>query len=310
MDIFKIIIVSSLTTAFLAVPLINALYKLQMYKTLKGRESYKTKRNSLYYKFYKKKFGTPEGFGLILFVLLALIGVYINNTHSWALVMGAMLLGTIGLVDDYRNFKFIPKDGFWGLRARTKLLFQFLFLYLTYHLLFFDFKFLYLATAVLIALFIVNSANITDGLDGLLGGLTLAIFSTLLLTHAEGLNLWDLYLLTLMIGFLIIFLYFNTNPARVFLGEAGSMIIGFLLAYFLIKTGWRSIILYFLIIIEGISSILQITSLKILKKKLFKIAPLHLLFLNKGWGESKIVSRAWVMQFTLVILYLALIVYE
>lgn len=300
MDYLYFALASIIITSVLAVPTIGVLYKLEFYKTLKGREKFSKTRNELYYNFYKQKLATPEGFGIILVPALLFIGAYLNNPTIWKIVIIASAFGLIGFVDDYKKFRDIPKDGFWGVRSKIKLFAHLILASVAIYTLFEPTSLVMGLFFILSSVFIINSGNITDGLDGLFGGITLFIFITLLLFGYSLFSYFELALLGYLVGFLVVFLYFNVNPARVFLGDTGSMIIGFILSYYFIKVGPIGLIIYALLIAEGLSSALQIFWFKLFKKRLFKIAPLHLLLLNRGWGETKIVFRAWVVQITLL----------
>ncbi|NLZ24558.1 hypothetical protein GX888_02330, partial [Candidatus Dojkabacteria bacterium] len=117
-----------------------------------------------------------------------------------------------------------------------------------------------------------------------------------------------LYLILLVLTFLIVFFVFNIKPAKVFLGDSGSYAIGAILALLTIRYNLLfTIPLILIFLIEGLSSFIQIFSIKIFRKKYFKIAPLHLDLLNSGWSKWKIILTAWILQ--IVITTLTYVIY-
>ena len=156
-----------------------------------------------------------------------------------------------------------------------------------------DFGFFYYPVVLLGIVYFVNCVNLTDGIDGLAGSVTLvvtvflsavAIFKT---PSAEAL------MLTLpMLGALIGFLFYNLHPAKIFMGDTGSLMLGgFLVATaFLLKMPIFLLICGFVYIFEGLSVVLQVISFKTTGKRIFKMSPLHHHFEMCGWSEGKIVG--------------------
>ena len=157
-----------------------------------------------------------------------------------------------------------------------------------------------------------NAVNLTDGLDGLasvpaiLGLLTLGIFAYLMghavyssyLLLPKVVNLGEIVILvTALIGALLGFLWFNCYPAEVFMGDSGSLSIGAFIGYMGIvtKNELLLIIIGFVFVVETLSVILQVSSFKIRKKRIFLMAPLHHHFEMKGWSENKIIVRFWMI---------------
>jgi phospho-N-acetylmuramoyl-pentapeptide-transferase len=158
--------------------------------------------------------------------------------------------------------------------------------------------------------FILNSFNITDGMDGLAAGI--AIPSFLLFTYLEYTQYGEssiFFLILLLLTFLITFFIFNIKPAKVFLGDSGSYAIGGVLALLTIRYNLLfTIPVIAIFLVEGISSFIQIVSIKVLKKKFFKIAPLHLHLLNSGWSPWRVILAAWIIQ--IVITTLIYVIYS
>lgn len=139
------------------------------------------------------------------------------------------------------------------------------------------------------------STDITDGLDGLVTGLFLIAYSTLLVIAIMSGHLYLVPLIGFVLGACLVYLYFNITPARVFMGAVGDQPLGFGLIFIAILT--NSILPFLLLMgvmwVEALSSALQIFSIRFFKKKIFKIAPIHHHFEAVGWTEAKIVQRFW-----------------
>jgi phospho-N-acetylmuramoyl-pentapeptide-transferase len=153
----------------------------------------------------------------------------------------------------------------------------------------------------------MNAYNIIDGLDGLAGGTAVIVFITFLLWEVGSMgNANVILLIAVTISFLFVFLWFNVSPARVYMGDVGSLLIGAMIGFISVRymriSLISNIILLGLFVLEGISSLLQILSLKLLKKRIFIIAPFHLHLLNRGWKKSEVVFKAWVVQILLSII--------
>src|SRR3989344_2495858 len=155
--------------------------------------------------------------------------------------------------------------------------------------------FWYIPLAAFIIVSFANAYNISDGLDGLSAGLLLICLFAFLALTSRSLDLTLASFIGIWIGSLFAFLYFNIWPARIFLGDGGSLAFGATLAVVGLLTGK----ILALAIIGGMfvvivsSSLIQILSKIILKKKLFPIAPIHMYFKYICWEEPKIVVRFW-----------------
>ena len=157
----------------------------------------------------------------------------------------------------------------------------------------------------------VNAVNITDGLDGLVSGLLLICLFAFWIITASVFDTPLSIFISLWIGALIAFLYFNIWPARVMMGDSGSLAFGATLAVIGLLTGkiFVLVVVGGLFVIEVLSSAIQIAGRKFLGHSLLPMAPVHLFFQIKGWEEPKIVMRAWLAGLMLAIfgLWLALI---
>lgn len=154
---------------------------------------------------------------------------------------------------------------------------------------------LYIPLVILVFLFFVNSVSITDGLDGLVGGL-LAIGFTALMALALMFGREDLAVAAgVLIGGLLPFLYFNVFPARIFAGNVGAMgwAAAFVVLGMLLDRSFLLFVIGGVFIAEGLSVFLQIASVKLRNKRIFLMAPFHHHFEIKGWAETKVTMRFW-----------------
>lgn len=243
-----------------------------------------------------KNLYTPEKGGLpfsdVLVRVLTLFGL-------------ALLQGLIGFVDDYvKLFKKRNK----GLSAVQKLILQFLSVavYLFANAYFngsdtvidfpwgqsADLGIFYYFIMILAIVYIINCANLTDGIDGLAGSVAFIIIVMLLLF---GLNVagFGLYIpCAAMIGALLAFLVFNFHPAKIFMGDTGSLFLGGFVVGAVMLTGNEFVLIPVSIIwiIEGLSVVIQVISFKLTGKRVFKMSPIHHHFEKCGWSEVKIVA--------------------
>jgi phospho-N-acetylmuramoyl-pentapeptide-transferase len=154
---------------------------------------------------------------------------------------------------------------------------------------------------ILIAAFAIvatsNAVNITDGLDGLAGGtLIFAFIGYMVIAFTFGQpNLAELT--ALIIGALLAFLWFNVHPAQIFMGDSGSLALGATLAVTAVITGQVLLLplIGLVFVLETVSVILQVASVKLRGKRIFKMSPLHHHFELAGWDEEKITLRFWII---------------
>lgn len=278
------------------------LKKIQFFKPTDTKSVDISKRNPLFYSHLHKQI-TPSSFGVTF--LIPLIYVFIRHGISDYLVFSASFLA-IGLFDDMVKYRFYYKTSFWGLRAWQKL-----FLQLSVCSIFVLTHTAVSPLSIIIILsiiFIVNSYNITDGLDRLVAIPSVVSLFGFFMLEKSNLNdpLFTTLILTLM-GYLSAFLIFNWRPALAHLGDSGALAIGFLIAIFTFRYNpLFSVPLIIIFVIEGGSSIVQIFSIKFFNRKVFKIAPLHLHLLNSGWSQDKIVAAVSLFQLVCLIPILTL----
>jgi len=289
-----------------------------------------------------KKAGTPTMGGtlIILSVVLAtLLWADVGNRYVWCVVLVTLAFGLVGFLDDYR--KLVMKDS-RGLAARHKYALQSLFglgaaifLYVTADtdaattLIFPILKDLRIPLGVLFVLtsyFMIvgfsNAVNLTDGLDGLAimpavmvaGALGVFAYASGHHVFAEYLGIPRIYgsqelaiFCSALVGAGLGFLWFNTYPAMVFMGDIGALAIGAALATIAIIV--RQEIVFILMagvfVMETVSVILQVGSFKLTGKRIFRMAPIHHHFELKGWPEPRVIVRFWIITFVLVLIGLA-----
>jgi phospho-N-acetylmuramoyl-pentapeptide-transferase len=316
-------------TSILVVPFIDLLYKMKLTRREEGSKNKKT----LFDKLHDKKAGTPIGGGILLvgivvilfallFPLVSYMGIPIHSSFNlrverFIIFFTFVSFGILGFLDDYIKIFGKPKKGnlgaVFGLTKRQKFALQFVLATIVGYMLYswlgiqiihiplfdivVDLKFFYVPLAAFVIIFFTNAFNFTDGLDGLASGLLLIYLFAYIVIAAGQLDTPLFIFISLWMGVLIAFLYFNVWPARIFLGDVGALAFGAMIALIGLITG--NVASLFIIggvfVIEAASSLIQILSWKIRKKPLFPLAPIHHTFLAIGWEEPKIVMRGWLV---------------
>lgn len=305
---------SFLVTAAISPIVISLLYKLHF--TVRHVLN-KDMKNKEFVKIHGWKSGTPTMGGIMIWLTVPILS-WIVLPHSSVLkgfVLGFLIFGLVGFADDLFTMlnkkdnklrEFQNKFLFRIIKLSIMLLISIGFAYFIYSNLFgaatdqikviiiFEgiWKYLLLGAVLPVVIYIFD---IYDGADGLSSGTliinTLGMMGMLLLQGKYEF----VPVLAMLVGSLLVFLYFNIPPARVWMGAPGAMAIGFGLYYVAIVT--KNYIPFFFIIfvqfIDFLSSATQIFFLKFLDRKAFKIAPLHHLFEAIGWPEYKVVMRFW-----------------
>lgn len=331
-----LLIFSFLINSVVIVPYINLLYLL---KLKRRKQAPKKKKVPLVDKLHDWKAGTPIGGGLLIIVLVSLLygllfpilkyaGVYITAVYPLRdelniIFFTFIAFGLIGLYDDLVKMlgKGVPgKYGLrFGLRGSIKFIFQVVLSLVIASMLYFNLKidiihipltnivfhlgWFYIPFAAFVILAFTNAYNITDGLDGLAAGLLMICLFAFWILSAAVLDTTLSVFLSLWLGALIAFLYFNIYPARVYLGDSGSLSFGATLAVvgLLIGKIFGLVFIGGFFVIEALSSLIQIISLKFFNRRVFKIAPFHHHLEARGWEEPKIVARAWLAGLMLAI---------
>ncbi len=331
MPIFQTVRVIILTTiAFIIALVATPLW----YKFLIKRNFNKQIRNDsntpVFQKFHEKKAGTPTGGGIIIWsTVLGLAAVFwilnglfdgpwtylnfINRAETYLPLAALLIAALLGLLDDRLGALRIGGAKGGGLKIRHKSV-----LYLIVAAVgawWFYFKlgwdvinvplvgsfqigWWYIPIFIFIIFATAFSANETDGLDGLLGGVSLFAFVALT-TVAFVLHRYDLAAFGgAMIGALLAFLWFNIYPAKFFMGDTGSMSLGITIGVISMLTNTTLLLPFFVIILvlESLSVIVQLASKKLRHKKIFLSTPIHHHFEALGWHESQVTMRFWIIS--------------
>lgn len=313
-----LLLLSFFITSVLIVPFIDLLYKLRFRRRKQETKDVFEKKTPIFDKLHGWKTGTPVGGGILVVLLvtlitlwsLVLLGIKGKVWEIFVLLFAFLSFGLLGFVDDLCKFFVEKKTGFFGLRFRHKLAIQLL-LAFTIGLIFYlklgyDFIFihwlgkvdigpLFVFFSTLAIVFFANAFNITDGLDGLSSGLLMICLGAFGILAARILDPVLGVFISVWLGSLIAFLYFNVYPARIWLGDVGALSFGATLAVVGLLTG--KIVALGVVggvfVVEALSSLIQLLAKKYWGKKVLEVAPLHLFFQYKGWEEPKIVARFW-----------------
>lgn len=289
-----------------------------------------------------QKAGTPTMGGALILVAIAASTLFwsdLGNRFVWVVLVVTLLFGGIGWVDDYKKLiKGNPK----GLSASAKIFWQSLIALVCAGFLFWSanvpaetqlivpfFKavainlgWLYIVVTYLVIVGSSNAVNLTDGLDGL------AILPTVMVAGALGIFVYVIghiefssylgfpYIVGVgevvvfcgaMVGAGLGFLWFNTYPAQIFMGDIGALALGAALGVVAVLARQELVLLIMggVFVIETMSVILQVGAYKLTGKRIFKMAPLHHHFELKGWPEPRVIVRFWVITVILVLIGLA-----
>lgn len=269
---------------------------------------------------HKSKSGTPTmgGFIFVFAIIIMtafcyLIGVFAGidmpcNSTMFLLLIVALVYGIIGFIDDY--IKVILKRNL-GLTAKQKFLLQLIAaigfvcwavygegisteIRIPFTSLAFDIGIFFIPLSVLVILATVNSVNLTDGLDGLATSITIvvALFYMLFAEFGSFPNQTVALFAAIVVGGLLGFLFYNKYPAKVFMGDTGSLFLGGAISgmAIVLEQPLALIIVGIVYVIESLSVILQVISFKTTGKRIFKMSPIHHHFEMCGWKETKIVA--------------------
>ena len=289
-----------------------------------------------------KKSGTPTMGGLIIIIGIitgTLLWADLNNVFIWTLIFVSLSLGLLGFLDDLLKIKYKNSR---GLNSKLKFLGQLIISLITLlillkysdhnyltNLYFPFFKYLIIDMGLFFipfGLFVIigssNAVNLTDGLDGLATvPVMLVALSFTLISYVVGNTIFSDYLnlqyipdvgeisifCGAIVGSCLGFLWYNAPPAKIFMGDTGSLSLGGSLAAVAIIAKHEIVlsIIGGLFVLETISVIIQVISFKLTGKRVFMMAPIHHHFEKKGWAESTIVIRFWIIAIILALIGLA-----
>lgn len=315
-----------------------------LYKYKLGKQIRDDGSTPLFSKLHAHKAGTPTMGGILVWVTVLIFSLafyyfaqyipypifqnlnFLSRSQT-LLPLGCLVASAlVGLLDDYldvrrlgykkRGIKFSHKLLIYAAIALVGALwFYFKLEWDLIHLPFLGYYNIgawYILYFILIVVGTAFAVNQTDGLDGLAGGTLSAAFSAYCVI-AFMTGRYDLATFCgIIIGALLAFLWFNINPARFIMGDTGSISLGVTLALVSLYTNTVFILPFigFIFLIEALSTIIQILSKKIFKKKVFLSAPIHHHFEALGWPETKIVMRFWVISGIMSVLGLAMFILD
>lgn len=326
------VLTSLLLSLYFGPKLIAALQRMQIGQVVRndGPESHFSKK------------GTPTMGGLLILgsiLVSTLLWANLENKYVWVVLFVLVSFGAIGFVDDYR--KVIRKDP-KGLIARWKYFWQSLFAILTAFFLYATAELpaetallvpflkdvmpqlglLFIALSYFVIVGTSNAVNLTDGLDGLAivptimvaGAFAIIAYASGNVNFASYLNIPFLpyagelvVFCAALIGAGLGFLWFNTYPALVFMGDVGSLALGAVLGVIAILVR-QEIVLFIMggiFVMETLSVILQVGSYKLRKQRIFRMAPIHHHYELKGWPEPRVIVRFWILSIIFVLVGLA-----
>jgi phospho-N-acetylmuramoyl-pentapeptide-transferase len=288
------------------------------------------------------KKGTPTMGGFLILLALSVSTVLwadLRNPYVWIVLLVTVSFGLIGFFDDYTK---LTRRSHRGVPARVRLLIEILVaaaacIVLAYVMppplanaiavpflkdVLFNVGWFYVPFGVLVITGASNAVNLTDGLDGLaIGPAMIAAAAFAVIAYLVGNAVYSSYLqvhhipradelmvfCAAMVGASLGFLWFNAPPASVFMGDTGSLSIGAALGTIAIVTKHELVLAIIggLFVLEAVSVIVQVISFKMTGRRVFRMAPLHHHFEQKGWEEPKIVIRFWIIAVILAIAGLA-----
>lgn len=322
-QVFSWTAITFIITMLLTPVYLDLAKKLKLGKQIRS-DALSGEKATFFQEMHAKKTGTPTMAGIIMWGSVLLVILISRVLSLMGLIDQSLLqrgtiylplftliaVGLLGAVDDYFNIREIGKNK--GIKAKPKMFFLILFGILgawwfyyklghtTIHLPTlgdFEIGVWYIPLFILVIVSSANAVNFTDGLDGLAGGLLIFAYAAFgVIAFAQDQMALAIFC-GLMIGSLIAFLWNNIPPALFYMGDTGSLAYGATLGVIAMMIDSLAVLIIVgaVFIIETLSVLIQLTSKKLFKKKVFLVAPLHHHFEKKGWGEAKVTMRFWIM---------------
>jgi len=340
--LYQIARILGLSTLSFLVALFFIPFWIRLLKRYRFGKQIRTEGTPIYAKFHKKKEGTPTGGGVViwgtvlllalLFFILQKIGLdhfigHLNflSRRETFLPLGALVVSAlVGFADDLIGISRIGPARGGGLTVKIRLLlytiiavfgawwFYFKLDWQIIHLPFigdFNIGWWYILVFIFILVATAFSINETDGLDGLAGGILVIAFGAYaLIAYFQG--RYDLAAFCgVILGATLAFLWFNIHPARFFMGDTGAMSLGITLGIIAMLTNqfFALVFIAFIPMMESTSVIIQVISKKLFHRKIFLSTPIHHHFEGRGWPESQITMRFWIISWITAIVGLVLV---
>lgn len=329
------VFVSFILNFVLIIPFIDFLYRAKFQRQIQKTKDIFNKPTPIFDRLHQHKSGTPVGGGILilattLFVFTLFLLMYqllhkkiLTNYPALAAEIKIILFTFIsfaflGIFDDLNKIFFWRTRKFFGLRLRYKLIIEIILAAIIAFWLFADLKiqiihipflgvfqigWLYILFSSFVIVAFANAVNIADGLDGLASGVLMIALSGFWVVSRSILDVPTSLFIAVWLGGLIAFLYFNIYPARIFLGDAGSLSFGatFAVIGLILGKAFALPIIGAVFIAEIFTSLIQLLGKHFFKRKIFPVAPLHLWLQLKGWEEPKIVMRLWLVSIILAV---------
>ncbi len=333
---FLAIFISFIINSALIVPFINFLYKMSFQRVAQRTKDAFNRSTPVFDKYHDHKAGTPVGGGIltvittvIVFTIFTLFFTILDRpllSNFPSIISEVKIIlftfigfAFLGLYDDLNKIFFWKKNEFFGLRVRHKLFFETILAFISSWWLFNDLKisiihvpflgvfeisYFYIIFATFVIVAFANAVNIADGLDGLASGVLMIALIGFWVIAGSIIDVPTILFIMVWLGGLIAFLYFNIYPARIFLGDAGSLSFGatFAVIGLILGKPFALAIIGGVFVLEIFSSLVQLVGKKFLKRKILPVAPLHLWLQLKGWEEPKIVMRLWLVSILFVVI--------
>lgn len=270
---------------------------------------------------FKAKAKTPS-LGGVLFVLIPVVSLILLypssllDTRIVLVLLVYLAYGLIGFIDDY---KIILERNNKGLSAKVKFMMQLVLALIFYFIFrqelsssidipFVDFN---IDLGILYALFVLfiftgssNAVNLTDGMDGLAGGTSfIALIPFAVFSYIQNENYVFAFICALMAS-LLAYLWFNKHPARIIMGDTGALALGAVLAAIalVLKQEFSFVFIMAVFIYETLCVMIQIGSVKLFKKRVFKYTPIHYSYTLSGWKETNVVYFFWFLGFVAMVI--------
>lgn len=272
----------------------------------------------------EKKTGTPIMggllFNLVVIVVTLVFSVGKKDLTLWMLILGVIGFGMIGFVDD---MTIVLKRNNVGLKARTRLAIEAVLALVMIILLsclngldylkgssWIGYLF-FLSITLLMFMGSTNAVNLTDGMDGLAGGVSLIAFLAYFIYAVQKQLPVIAIFCAAMMGALFGYLFFNHKPAKVFMGDTGSLALGGSLATiaFITHTEWAFILIAGIPVLEALSVMIQIGSVKLCHRRVFPYTPIHYSFKIWGLKEVQVVYLFWLLEFMFAMMGLWLLIH-
>lgn len=322
--------IAFLLNFFLIVPFINFLYKAKLQRQFQQTKDAFNKPTPIFDKLHGHKGGTPVGGGVLIVITTTLLYIFFVLLYTvfnkplhanYPSVMSEIKIifftflgfAVLGVYDDLTKIFLWKQSQFFGLRLRHKLILEIILATIVAFWLYHDLKidimhvpffgvyelgWFYIPLAAFIIVAFSNAVNITDGLDGLAGGVLMISLTSFWVIARAIIDVPTSMFIGVWLGGLVAFLYFNIFPARIMMGDTGALSFGAMFAVIglILGKAFALPIIGGVFVVEIATSLVQLLSKKFRKKKIFKVAPLHLWLQLRGWEEPKVVMRLWLLS--------------